>query len=56
LRFIRLFLVGYFILVLGIGLRLWQTDVFSHITPICLASALLWPSVWRSWSRFLGQA
>jgi len=33
-----------------------EREYLTNITPICLASALLWPSVWRSWSRFLGQA
>jgi hypothetical protein len=34
MRFIHLFLVGYFVLVLGIGLALWQTGVFSRVAPI----------------------
>jgi hypothetical protein len=34
MRFIHLFLIGYFVLVLGIGLALWQTGVLSHVAPI----------------------
>jgi hypothetical protein len=34
MRFIHLFLVGYFVLVLGIGLGLWQTGALSRIAPI----------------------
>ena len=34
MRFIHLFLAGYFVLVLGIGLALWQTGVLSHLAPI----------------------
>jgi len=42
MRFIHLFLVGYFILVLGIGLALWQTGVLSHVAPIwIIVSALV---------------
>jgi hypothetical protein len=34
MRFIHLFLVGYFILVLGAALALWQTGVLSRVAPI----------------------
>ncbi len=34
MRFIHLFLVGYFILVLGAGLALWQTGMLSRVAPI----------------------
>ena len=34
MRFIHLFLIGYFILAAGIGLALWQTGVFSRLAPI----------------------
>jgi hypothetical protein len=34
MRFIGLFLVGYVVLVLGIGLALWQSGLFSRIAPI----------------------
>ena len=34
MRFINVFLVGYFILILGVGLALWQSGVLSHIAPM----------------------
>jgi hypothetical protein len=34
MRFIHLFLVGYFILALGIGLALWETGMLSRVAPI----------------------
>jgi len=34
MKFIHLFLVGYFILVLGVSLALWQTGVLSRVSPI----------------------
>jgi len=34
MRFIHLFLVGYFILVVGVGLALWQAGVLGRIAPI----------------------
>ena len=33
MRSIHLFLVGYFVLVLGIGVALWQVGVLSHVAP-----------------------
>ena len=41
MRFIHLFLVGYFILVLGVGLALWQTGVLGHVAPIWIGVAAL---------------
>ena len=34
MRFIHLFLLGYFILIVGVGLALWQTGVLSRVAPI----------------------
>ena len=34
MRFIHLFLIGYFILIVGVGLALWQTGVLGRIAPI----------------------
>jgi hypothetical protein len=36
MRFIQLFIVGYFILVVGVGLALWQTGLLARISPIWL--------------------
>jgi len=41
MRFIHLFLAGYFVLVVGIGLALWQIGVFSHLAPIWVGIGLL---------------
>jgi hypothetical protein len=41
MRFIHLYLVGYFVLVLGIGLGLWQTGVLSHVAPIWIGVGAL---------------
>jgi hypothetical protein len=41
MRFIHLFLVGYFILALGVGLALWQTGVLSRVAPIWLGVGAL---------------
>jgi hypothetical protein len=41
MRFIHLFLVGYFVLVVGIALALWQTGVLSHVAPIWIGVGVL---------------
>lgn len=41
MRFIHLFLVGYFVLVLGIGVGLWQAGVLSRVAPIWIVVGLL---------------
>ena len=41
MRFIHLFLAGYFILVLGVGLALWQTGVLNHVAPIWIGIGVL---------------
>jgi hypothetical protein len=40
-RFIHLYLIGYFILVLGAGLALWQAGVLSRISGIWIAISAL---------------
>jgi len=37
MRFIHLFLVGYFILIVGVSLALWQTGVLNRVAPIWIA-------------------
>jgi hypothetical protein len=37
MRFIHLYLIGYFILVVGAGLALWQAGVFARVSGIWLA-------------------
>jgi hypothetical protein len=41
MRFIHLFLVGYFMLVLGVSLALWQTGMLSRIAPIWIGIGAL---------------
>ena len=41
MRFIHLFLIGYCVLVLGVGLALWQTGVLSHVAPIWIGIGAL---------------
>jgi hypothetical protein len=41
MRFIHLFLVGYFIAVIGVGLALWQTGVLSRVAPIWIVIGAL---------------
>jgi hypothetical protein len=37
MRFIHLYLIGYFILVVGAGLALWQAGVLGRISGVWLA-------------------
>ena len=41
MRFIHLFLVGYFVLALGVGLALWQTGVLGRVAPIWVGIGVL---------------
>jgi hypothetical protein len=41
MRFIHLFLVGYVVLVLGLGLALWQTGVLSRMAPVWIVVGAL---------------
>ena len=41
MRFIHLFLVGYLILILGIGPALWQTGVLSRVASIWIGIGTL---------------
>lgn len=41
MRFIHLFLAGYFILVLGVALALWQTGVLHNVAPVWIAVGVL---------------
>ena len=34
MRFIHLFLVGYFIVIVGVCLALWQSGILSRISPM----------------------
>ena len=42
MRFIHLYLIGYFVLVLGAGLALWQAGVLARISAVwILISAII---------------
>ncbi len=41
MRFIHLFLIGYFILIVGVGLALWQTGVLARVAPIWIGIGAL---------------
>jgi len=41
MRFIHLYLVGYFVLVVGAVLALWQAGVFARVSAIWLAIGAL---------------
>jgi hypothetical protein len=41
MRFIHLFLIGYFVLLVGIGLALWQTGVLNRVSPIWIAIGVI---------------
>jgi hypothetical protein len=41
MRFIHLFLIGYFILIVGVGLALWQTGMLSRVAPIWIGIGAL---------------
>jgi hypothetical protein len=41
MRFVHLYLFGYFILVVGAGLTLWQAGVLARISGVWLAGAAL---------------
>ena len=41
MRFIHLFLIGYFVLVAGVTLALWQTGILGQAAPIWIAVGVL---------------
>ncbi len=41
MRFIYLFLVGYCVVILGVGLGLWQVGVFSRLAPMWIGICAL---------------
>jgi hypothetical protein len=41
MRFINLYLIGYLILIVGIGLALWQSGVLAHIAPIWIGIGVI---------------
>jgi uncharacterized membrane protein len=41
MRFIHLFLIGYFVLLVGVGLALWQSGILRRIDPIWIAIGVI---------------
>jgi hypothetical protein len=42
MKFIHLYLIGYFVLVIGAGLALWQAGLLRHVSPVwALITALI---------------
>jgi len=41
MRFIHLFLVGYFILLVGAVMALWQAGVLGRISPLWIAIGVI---------------
>ena len=41
MRFLTVYLIGYFILLVGAGLALWQSGILRHIPGVWLAIAAL---------------
>jgi hypothetical protein len=42
MKFIHLYLIGYFVLLIGAGLALWQAGLLRHISPMwALITALI---------------
>ena len=41
MRFINYFLVGYFVLVVGVTLALWKTGVLANVSPIWYGIGIL---------------
>jgi hypothetical protein len=34
MKFIQIYLIGYFVLIIGAGLALWQAGILSRISPV----------------------
>jgi hypothetical protein len=41
MKFIHLFLVGYFVLVVGVAMALWKTGILSRVSPIWIAIGVI---------------
>jgi hypothetical protein len=41
MKFIHMFLIGYFILILAAGLALWQTGLLQRVAPIWIGIGAL---------------
>ena len=41
MRFINMFLVGYVVLMLGIGIALWQSGILARLSAVWIVVGLL---------------
>lgn len=41
MRFIHIYLLGYFILIVGAGLALWQAGILARLSPLWLVIVAL---------------
>jgi hypothetical protein len=41
MRFVHLYLIGYFILLIGAGLALWNAGVLARVDPMWLAISIV---------------
>jgi hypothetical protein len=41
MKFVHLYLIGYFILVFGAGLALWQAGVLAHISTVWILISVI---------------
>lgn len=41
MKFINMFLIGYFILIIGVTMGLWQSGVLNHVAPIWIGIGLI---------------
>jgi hypothetical protein len=41
MRFLKIYLIGYFVLLLGAGLALWQSGIMRQIPGVWLAIGLI---------------
>lgn len=41
MRFINMYLIGYFVLIVGIGLALWQSGALNNIAPMWIGIGCL---------------
>ncbi len=41
MRFIHLFLIGYFVLVIGAVMALWQAGVLAHVSGMWIAIGMI---------------
>jgi hypothetical protein len=37
MKFMQIYLIGYFVLIIGAGLALWQSGVLQHVSAIWIA-------------------